>query len=375
MNRQIISTVGTSILTNKDGRPWGGWNPRNSDPLPDADVVDRWLSGADNEKISAETNTLRLLELQESDAITLLHSATDEGQFCAQRLESYYTLKNRKIDLKRIDNLGYGAKVFSSGLNGLVDVTFNSIEVARKAGRIPILSATGGFKAEAAYLTLIGALTGIEVVYIHELHRDLVRLPRLPIGWDAGFVGDNREFFEWIDAEPRESTEVESWLKSNPPLRELVVSDSDGNTFLNTSGYLVYKAANAINKADQVFPEELISRLPRVADLKEKTEFRPRGHEDIHWDITKNKGAKEAIDFGNHLIELIPFVRQCVGLPVTPVGGNERTEFSIRGKEGLILKYVCKGFAYRMSINSTATTDDELIAARDYLNIWLNSSK
>ncbi len=34
----------------------------------------------------------------------------------------------------------------------------------------------------------MGALFGIEVFYIHELHRESVRLPRLPLTWDAKFV-------------------------------------------------------------------------------------------------------------------------------------------------------------------------------------------
>lgn len=28
MSRQMICTVGTSVLTNRDDRPWAGWSPR-----------------------------------------------------------------------------------------------------------------------------------------------------------------------------------------------------------------------------------------------------------------------------------------------------------------------------------------------------------
>jgi hypothetical protein len=107
-----------------------------------------------------------------------------------------------------------------------------------------VFCATGGFKAEIAFLNLMGALLGIEVVYIHELHRELVRLPRLPLTWEARFVERHKDFFSWIDEEPRKSTEVESWLKGRPELRPLVEDAGDGYTYLSAAGDLLYKTAN-----------------------------------------------------------------------------------------------------------------------------------
>ncbi|HMS17070.1 MAG TPA: CRISPR-associated protein, partial [Planctomycetota bacterium] len=79
MKRQIICTVGTSLLTNRDDRPWAGWNPRTPDPLPPTTDVAGWLTSADLIKASAETNSLQALELGEMDALALLHSDTSEG--------------------------------------------------------------------------------------------------------------------------------------------------------------------------------------------------------------------------------------------------------------------------------------------------------
>jgi hypothetical protein len=64
MSRQIIYTVGTSLLTNRDERPWAGWNPRTPDPLPAAAEIECWLGSADLVKASAETNTFRSLASQ-----------------------------------------------------------------------------------------------------------------------------------------------------------------------------------------------------------------------------------------------------------------------------------------------------------------------
>jgi len=243
MSRQIICSVGLSLLTNRDDRPWAGWNPRTPDPLPGAADVDRWLGSADLGKASAETNTLRALELNEADSLALLHSDTHEGRFCAEALGRHYRPSCREVSLEQVGRLGYGAAVFTTGLKSLVDVTLRLVHQGQERGRQAVLCATGGFKAEIAFLNLLGALLEIEVVYIHERHRELVRLPRLPLTWDAEFVSRHEEFFTWIDEEPRKSVEVESWLKGRPELRSLVEDDGDGHTLLTAAGDLLFKAA------------------------------------------------------------------------------------------------------------------------------------
>ena len=243
MSRQILCTVGTSLLSNRDDRPWAGWHPRSGDPLPDAQEVDRWLRTADASAASAETNTLAKLDLAESDLLVLLHSDTTEGRFCAERLGSFYEGKVREIELVQIGKLGYGAAQFTLGLKALVDATIRWVHQGQKCGMQTVFCATGGFKAEIAFLNLMGALLEIEVVYIHELHRELVRLPRLPLTWNAEFVVQNEDFFRWIEEEPRKSADVESWLKSRPELRPLVEDGGDGYTYLSAAGDLLYRVA------------------------------------------------------------------------------------------------------------------------------------
>ena len=62
MTRLLITTVGTSLLTNRD-RPWD-WSHYRNDPLPPITEVDAWLATADPVKASAETNTLHRREIQ-----------------------------------------------------------------------------------------------------------------------------------------------------------------------------------------------------------------------------------------------------------------------------------------------------------------------
>lgn len=84
--RTILVTVGTSLLTNAE-RELG----KKTKELSDAQIA-KYLEIAEPEKASAETNSLSRL-LQENDRIIFLHSATKEGERCAQLLKNYYKKK------------------------------------------------------------------------------------------------------------------------------------------------------------------------------------------------------------------------------------------------------------------------------------------
>ena len=242
----LIATVGTSLLTNRDARPWAGWNSRNGDPLPEAMSVQKWLATADLVVATAETNTLHALCLEGADHLVLLHSDTPEGRFCSRQLCDFYGQAGRSAIAteREIRALGYQHESLSQrGLRSLVSVAIKAIKDANEQGLRPVFCATGGFKAEIAFLNLLGALLDVEAFYIHEQFREVVRLPRLPLTWDANCVVQHRDFFDWIDSEPRSSHDVESRLKSRPELRPLVEDSADGHTYLNAAGVLLYQAA------------------------------------------------------------------------------------------------------------------------------------
>ncbi len=271
MSRFIICTVGRSLLTNKE-RPWAPWE--RGSPLPASEDVSRWLRQADPVKASAETNTLRALDLSELDRLALLYSDTTEGRFCAEALKGYYSGKVAAVSVHKIVALGYSHSKFTTGLKGLVDTTLKLVREADRNQWQRILCATGGFKPEAAFLTLLGALLRIEVVYLHEEHRELVALPPLPLTWDAQFVSHHQGFFRWIEEDFRRSEEVESRLKAAPELRFLVEDDGDGHTTLNAAGNLLFKAAQErLNTGPRATWPEAAPRLP-----EEKNQVSLVGH-------------------------------------------------------------------------------------------------
>jgi putative CRISPR-associated protein (TIGR02619 family) len=234
--RTLILTVGTSLLTN------AGW--RRGDELPDPTAAMVALHRADPAEASAEMHTLLRLPLREreNDRLVWLHSDTAEGRWCAMVLSGYYASCGYECEMRQIHGLGYHAATFAEeGLRNLLAETFSLVHAAGGPAYVT-LCATGGFKAEIAYLNLVGLLLGIDVYYLHEQFRELVGLPRLPIDWHTDWVEQNAAFFDWIDERPRRAAEVESWLRGQPDLRLLVADADDGHSYLTPAGDLLYRA-------------------------------------------------------------------------------------------------------------------------------------
>ena len=192
MRHTILTTVGTSLLTNAD-RPWAGW--RHKQPLPEANIVDAWLRQADPIKAGAETHTWHRLGLFDSDdkakiEVVLIHSQTADGQFCAERLVSAAEARGLKARRRQVDGLDYseGPK-FNRGLRQLARVVGEEIKRGKASGTVE-LAATGGFKAEIAIANLVGALSDTPVHYIYEQFTSLITIAPIPVTLRADWIGN-----------------------------------------------------------------------------------------------------------------------------------------------------------------------------------------
>ncbi|HEY7158071.1 MAG TPA: putative CRISPR-associated protein [Gemmataceae bacterium] len=351
MPRQLLCTVGTSLLTNRD-RPWTGWSLQRKDPLPDPTVADAWLASADPITASAETNTLCAVGLGVDDRVRLLHSDTPEGRYCSQRLLTYLRAgRCREADERKLSALSYNQGSFAQrGLRSLVDEAITAIRQAHDAGLEPVLCATGGFKAEIAFLNLLGALLRVEVCYIHEQFREVVRLPRLPLTWDAAFVLQHSDFFEWIDTEPRASTDVESWLRGRPELRPLVDDDPDGHTYLNAAGNLLFNVSReelALGPR-AVWPPAASQSPAEKKGLSGVEHHRPRG-----WEKFVDRLA--AIDC----------VKRIVYDPAARAGSRARVLDSTEGK--IAVRYESGDGTLPLAVLTTARGEAQTELVADYL--------
>ena len=346
MSRLLIITVGTSLLTNQ------GWNGRDGDPLPDAADVETWLDRTDPVKASAETNTLQAIGVQDSDHLLFLHSDTQEGRFCSERLQHFYAdvVKCRAVAGRSLTALGYAHASFSQkGLKVLVQEAIKAVNQAREKNLRPVFCATGGFKAEIAFLNLLGALLEVEVYYIHEQFREIVRLPRLPLDWNTEWVLQRQGFFEWIDEEPRPSAEVENRLKADPELRPFIEDAGDGCSYLNAAGDLLFRVAKELGPR-VTWPAAVASPPDEKNGLSDVEHHRPKGWRDFVHSLCEipyvSRVSYDASAYGGEKVKILNSTKGDIAVRYGPTGEELplRVETSAReeSQTELVKEYIAR---------------------------------
>jgi len=228
MSSVILTTVGTSLLSNakRDGL------------VSDQEIL-RYLA-QDPKKASAETNSL-LRVLQPGDEIVLLHSATEEGRKAAQLLQEYWRQQGVACSLVEIAGLAYEARGFVDfGLKNFVRTLAGEIRKAARRQRRVIINATGGFKAEISYATVLGLVFKVPVCYIHEQFKEIAILPPTPVGWDSSLFVWYADFFEWLSAgegglRPKAEAEPRAALPPEEAQVLLEEFELDGQVYLGLS--------------------------------------------------------------------------------------------------------------------------------------------
>lgn len=169
----IILTVGTSLLSNRDNRPWVG-----DKTIGDRTIALKWMNETELEIISAETNTLWRLDLTPNDEIILLHSDTAQGLECAEVLQEFLQtyLEQKNVRLHQIPGINYDLDESGSVLERMALLLKELITQAK--GNVT-LAATGGFKAQTMIMAIVGNAYVIPVCYVHEQYKTLIYLPYL----------------------------------------------------------------------------------------------------------------------------------------------------------------------------------------------------
>ena len=127
--------------------------------------------------------------------LILLYTQTPAGALSAHTVGSLLEEWGYPVDYVGLEGYG-GPDEFDRGLVQLVraftQVMESAQERARREGRRMhmFINATGGFKPEAAFMTILGFLSPLVqgVYYIHENYRQAVMLPTLRITWDQEWI-------------------------------------------------------------------------------------------------------------------------------------------------------------------------------------------
>ncbi|MEW6263969.1 MAG: putative CRISPR-associated protein [Thermodesulfobacteriota bacterium] len=227
--RAIVTTVGTSLLTNYK-------KTATSAEPPSAERLAVYLELTPPQTASAETNSLTRLELDPArDYLYFFCSDTDEGRLCGQALTTHYEAKGFYLAAPAcLEGLTSNHKLFRE--KGLIALVNRLADLIEQYDRRVVINATGGYKAQIAYATLMGLLYRVEVNYIHEDFSGMVRLPLLPLQFDLAQwaatesqiqavlnAGSKKEALKLIDHLPEE---FQPLFEKSPDGRRYVLSSA-----------------------------------------------------------------------------------------------------------------------------------------------------
>ncbi len=200
---------------------------------------------------AAETHTLLRMPLRspDQDRLVWLASETKDGRWCADVLHSLYSRKDYDSDVHEVKRLSNTSeqRFAREGLRSLVDETMSIIHNAGGPENV-VICGTGGWKAEIAYLNLIGLLRRIEVYYIYEKFQKVIELPRLPLSWNANWVHKHQPFLNSLaDGRRLPIQEAEEYQRKQPrgereDLEQLFADNEDGTASLTPAGEAIYQA-------------------------------------------------------------------------------------------------------------------------------------
>ena len=224
----ILSTVGTSILTNlidrRNPAESNWWNMlRDSanlkpnelaqktkvviDTLADRALVELLKNNTKtNRRISAELNGIYgiyggTLPSNSSDQHWLITTDTAQGQKTGDLIKDF--LKNQGFTVSIFTPKGLSTKdtgSFTAGVKELIHWLEQTVPGHRNSYHV-IFNLVGGFKSLQGYMNTFGAFYADEVVYIFEAQTaDLIKIPRLPIKIDDTVIQNHRVQFALMDA-------------------------------------------------------------------------------------------------------------------------------------------------------------------------------
>ncbi len=225
--RVLISTVGTSLLTNETCPELrniliqtANWRESEYD-ADRKQRVDRRIeevkarlqnaSHSDIRKLSAELNgILGLNAIGPQCSHFLLATDTFQGEATAEMIAEW--LRNQGCQHAtpvKLEKLNTGNEEdFRRGIDDLLKWCDEQLQPLRAGDRI-IFNLVGGFKSLQAYAHTLGMIYADEIVYLFEgAGSPLLRIPRLPIHFDEAPLKKNAPMFARMD-KPKDSVPAE----------------------------------------------------------------------------------------------------------------------------------------------------------------------
>ena len=219
IRRLVISTVGTSLLTNEINskkKSESDWSSRLQDTAnltekeiensSEIDKIIQSLKQRAEEKLK-EANTIEIreasaelngiyglykdqLDLGAQDLHFLVTTDTAQGQVTAKILENFLRSHNISIEIYTPKNLSTAStEKFTNGIDERLKWIDELIPEYKSSGYKICFNLVGGFKALQGYANTIGMFyQADEMIYIFEGSAEIITIPRLPIQVDHSVI-------------------------------------------------------------------------------------------------------------------------------------------------------------------------------------------
>ena len=216
MPRLVISTVGTSLLTNQIDREFeDNWAVRlretanySSDEIEKhhedvSDIItilkeraEEKLKGEVEEirEASAELNGIYALYKEQlnqgtQDIHWLIASDTAQDQVTAKMLEVFLRQQSLTANVFKPKNFSArSTEAFTNGIDELLEWIDDIVPGYRDSGYQICFNLVGGFKAIQGFANTIGMFYANEIIYLFEGSRNIITIPRLPIKIDTSVI-------------------------------------------------------------------------------------------------------------------------------------------------------------------------------------------
>lgn len=288
MSRLVISTVGTSLLTNeinekKDPKSWihdlkksANWTQEKIETSSDYSHVSSKIIATLVTRVEKKLNDSNILEIREmsaelngiyglydekiEDAILdthiLITTDTAQGRASAQIIELFLNSKGLTNITSWIQpELSLASSnIFTESIAKLIPVMQETILDSKKNNYRIFFNLVGGFKALQGYFNTIGMFYADEIIYIFESSKELIKIPRLPVKIKIEEV----EPYKVSLAMMEQGDVPVSWEQGRKVPQEWVVVDGEEKT-LSTWGQLIWSQCKK-----QLLSQNELLKFPKI---------------------------------------------------------------------------------------------------------------
>lgn len=286
MSNLIISTVGTSLITNladknqqRDLYKYSNCK-ENECPSDVKDLIENLFQLAlarlntndlsSIRRMSAELNGIlgfyaENLNGRNNDMHFLICTDTYQGKKSAEVVKNFLNNHNIPAEIIQPRNLSTKNKeTFSEGVKDLLRWFDEIIYQYKISGYNIIFNLTGGFKSLQGYLNTVAMFYADKIIYIFESeYSELIEIPRLPIKIDFEPFEKNKEKLLLLNANKIFS------LSDFKEIPEAILDEIDGKVILSVWGEVIW------NKIKY----ELFEKLPELPFIKYHDNFKRKIHD------------------------------------------------------------------------------------------------